>query len=246
MNYRPTLMKMSFCGLRPLGLALVMATTISLKAQTLLESGHADLGVLYQQNAWDLHVHHEDLGEFDPGEVILQVGPAAESTVPAHPGFSFLGSAGTSVWILPQTEEGHSDHLLFLGLSAEEQEPGLFLNDRITLSLAGVTGPGQFALYEVDAFGTPSVFMNSADGITDADRVDLLAGTHRHANWAFTMPGEYEVSFRASGTLADGLAFTQSDVVAYNFSVVPEPNAWSLLLLGGAVAWGWRWLKRQS
>jgi surface-anchored protein len=155
------------------------------------------------------------------------------------------------VWILPQTQEDHEpghngpDDLLFLGLSAEEQPSGLFLNDQLTLSLAAVSGPGEFAVYVVDAFGTPHVRMNSAGGITPEDRVELLAGTHMHVNWAFTMPGDYQVSFQASGILADGLNTpVQSELVAYNFSVIPEPGTWALFLIGGALALGYGWRRK--
>jgi surface-anchored protein len=239
--------------LRPLGLALILTTASNLNAQTILNSGHADIGAAFKGNAWDLYVEHEELGEFEAAEAILQVGLAAQTVVPANPAFGFLGAAGSSVWILPQVDEddenGHDDshRLLFLGLSAEEQASGLFANDQLTLSLSSVSGPGQFALYTVDAFGTPVVHMNSADGITAADRVGLMAGSHMHANWAFTMPGDYEVSFRASGILDDGQnTLIQSEVVAYNFSVIPEPGTWALLVLGASVALGLRFRGRGS
>lgn len=59
----------------------------------------------------------------------------------------------------------------------------------VRVSLRAVRSPARFAVYDVDAFGTPHVIMNSGDGITAADSVILPAGGHRHVNWAFTWPG---------------------------------------------------------
>ena len=42
-----------------------------------LTAGHTDVGVNYEDGAWDLHVHAEDLGEeYEPDAVWLQVGSA--------------------------------------------------------------------------------------------------------------------------------------------------------------------------
>jgi len=211
---------------------LCAATASLLNAQTYLWSGHADVGVNYEDGAWDLHVHHHDLGEFEPGEAVLGVDIAAAlNTVPAGAQWSFLGSAGSPVWILPQT---HDENLLFLGLGTEELATGIFAGDQVTLSLRGVSGPGNFAVYITDMFGAPNVLMNSGDGIGPGDAVTLTAGGHKHVNWAFSAPGIYRIDFEGSGTLADGNLFTSSGNVTYTFEVaaVPEPSTYVLLALG--------------
>jgi surface-anchored protein len=214
--------------------ALTGAAAFNLNAQTYLWTDHTDVGVNYEDGAWDLHVHAEALDlEFEPGEAVLGVDIAgALKTVPANPQFSFLGSAGSPVWILPQA---HDENLLFLGLGTEEMASGLFTGDQVTLSLKAVNGPGTFSVYETSAFGVPTVFMNSGDGTAAGDSIALTAGGHRHVNWAFTAPGVYQVAFEGSGTLADGNVFTSSGDVTYTFAVtaVPEPGAASLLALGG-------------
>ena len=132
---------------------------------------------------------------------------AALNTVPAGAQWSFLGSAGSSVWILPQT---HDHDLLFLGLGTEELAAGIFTGDQVTLSLRGVSGPGNFAVYQTDMFGNPNVFMNSGDGITAGDAVTLGAGAHSHVNWAFGAPGIYQIDFEASGRSRTGMSSRQA------------------------------------
>jgi len=212
---------------------LCSAAALTLNAQTWLWYEHADVGVNFENGAWDFHVHHHDLGEFEPGEAILGVDVlAASNSVPAGSQWSFLGAPGDPVWVLPQTE---NPQLLFLGLGTEELAAGIFTDNQVTLSLKAVSGPGNFAVYQTDMFGSPTVFMNSADGIGSGDAVTLTAGGHRHVNWAFTAPGVYAVDFEASGTLADSNLFTASGDVTYTFAVtaVPEPAMLAMLALGG-------------
>lgn len=206
-----------------------------LAAQTVINSGHADIGIAYEDDAWNLHVHDETQDiEYSPPSgpdgAILQVGPAALTTVSASPLFSFLGPAGSPSWILPAVQD---PGLLFLGFGAEEIESGLFVGDTLNMQLRDVSGPGAFALFDFDGLtGDPRVFMNSGDGFSASDLYVVAAGGHSHLNWAFSAPGTYTVSFEASGTLADGNVFTSSGPVDYTFQVVPEPSTWALFGLG--------------
>lgn len=221
--------------IRQLGLAALLTTGLASQAQTYLWEGHTDVGIVYEDDAWNLPIgQHEATPpmEYAPNEAILWVDLlAAYNTVPANPQFSFLGTAGSSVWILPQVQD---PSLLFLGFGTEELPSGLFVNDQVTLSLSAVRAPGQFSVFENDVFGNPNIIMNSGDGITGADSLVLPAGGHQHVNWAFSTPGTYEVDFNASGTLVDGNVFTASGPITYTFAVeaVPEPTALSLLALG--------------
>ncbi len=205
-----------------LGLAALLAAALNLNAQTVLTNGHTDVGIVYEDDAWNLHIgqHEADPpAEYAPKVAVLQVGPAARTTVPANPAFAFLGAAGAPVYILPQVE---NPALVFLGFGTEELPSGLFTNDQVRLTLRAVRGPGQFAVYDVDAFGTPNVLMNSGDGITAADSVILQAGGHRHVNWAFTTPGTYQVDLEATGMLVTSNQFTTGGPVTYTFDVVPR------------------------
>src|SRR4051794_18080942 len=87
------------------------------QAQThVISEGHTDLSVNYAGGAWDLHVGYDPTGEeFPASDVLLRVNPGAQTTVPNDPAFSFLGSPGSAVWLLPQTQ---NPNLLFLGYGA--------------------------------------------------------------------------------------------------------------------------------
>lgn len=206
----------------PLGLAALLAAALNLNAQRVLTNGHTDVGIVYEDEGWNLHIgqHEADPpAEYAPQEAVLQVGLAARTTVPTNPAFAFLGAAGAPVYILPQAQ---NPALVFLGFGTEELPSGLFTNDQVKVSLRAVRGPGQFSVYDVDAFGTPNVIMNSGDGISAADSVILQAGGHRHVNWAFTSPGTYQVDLEAAGTLVTSNQFTTSGPVTYTFDVVPR------------------------
>ncbi|MDK7162412.1 MULTISPECIES: anchored repeat ABC transporter, substrate-binding protein [Winkia] len=58
-------------------------------------------------------------------------------------------------------------------------------------------GPGDVSAYLTTSFGSPQVYLNSADGIDQRDGVDLPAGAHTHMSWAFTKPGIYQIDFAA-------------------------------------------------
>ncbi len=203
-------------------------------AGTALTSGHADVGIGYE-GAFNLHVHDETTDtEYAPNDAILVVGNQGLQLSPGG-AFSFLGPAGTPVWVLPNEQ---NPELLFLGLGAEELLPADWNGD-ITLSLKSVTGPGNFCLWDVNAFGVPSVKMNSADGIQPGDSVSAVPGSHGHYNWGFSAPGAYSVSFEASGlNVLDGPQ--NSGPVAYSFQVVPEPGPFALAALGlGVISCLW-------
>ena len=221
-------------------LTLVMATAgaVAAQAQTVISSGHIDIGIAYESGNWDLHVHQEEPteAEYEPDEVILQVGAAAQATIPANPSFSFLGNPGDPIWILPKSED---PELLFLGIGTEELDPADWTGS-VTLSLGGVAGPGQFSIWDTDLFGSPLVKMNTGDGIDASDSLEVIPGSHAHFFWGFTAPGDYSVTFEALG-IFEGLE-TASGPVTYQFSVVPEPGTSALLLLGlgGVALAGWR------
>jgi surface-anchored protein len=227
-----------------LPLLMVTAGALAAQAQTVINSGHVDIGIAYESGNWNLHVHQEQPveAEFAPDEVILEVGAAAQTGVPADPSFSFLGNPGDPLWVLPKSE---NPELLFLGIGAEELDPADWTGG-ITLSLESVAGPGEFTIWDTDLFGAPLLKMNSGDGIDSLDNLEVIPGSHAHFFYGFSAPGDYSVTFEASG-LFEGLA-TASGPVTYQFSVIPEPGATALLLLGlgGIAVRAWRHRGKRS
>ena len=203
---------------------LLSAGLLTSSAQVVLTNQHVDVGVAFEDGAWDLHIHDEtnDI-EYEPDAAVLLVGSVARTTVPNDPAYSFLGRAGRPIWILPQVE---NEALLFLGIGSEEIPDGLFLNNAFDLTLKKVRGPGHFTVWDVDAFGTPSVIMNTRDRIRTNDVFHGVAGSHAHVNWGFSQPGRYRVAFEATATLADGTPVSSGEVT-YTFRVqrAPRPHA---------------------
>ena len=213
------------------------------QSQTFISSGHVDIGIGYEDKAFDLHVHQEEPldQEFAPGEAVFAVGPASAGVSPGGAYVSFLGAAGTPVWILPTAEK---EQLPFLGFGTEELTAADW-SGNISLSLKAISGPGTFSIWGVSGFGAPELKMSSVNGISADDRLLLVPGSHGHFNVGFSAPGDYRVTLEASGNhLIDGLR--SSDPATYRFQVVPEPSTWALALTGvgvSALAFHRRWPK---
>ena len=181
-----------------------------------LSTGHTDLGVVYEDGHLSMNIHADTTDtDYVPWRTILQVSGNARVTVPDNPLFAFLGRAGRSVWILPEVQD---ESLLFLGFGSDGLPTGVFSNDVVHIRLKRVHGPGDFALFAYDAFGAPSVVMNTRDHLTAADTYAFAAGSDAHFNWAFTQPGYYYLTFETTGTLPDGRVLS-SGPVTYTFNV---------------------------
>ena len=246
-------------------LLLGTLTAATAFATDTLVDPHADLAVNFKAslvgtatNPWRLTVRDEDrkheyggqrAGAGDALEVVLRAGLEAQFPVPDDPAYSFLGTPGAPIWVLPQTQE--SD-ILYLGTSTENKSAqswtahnvltsllavgipaGSFVSNQITLRLESFTGPGNFFVWTTDSFGDPSprVF-DTSNGLSAADQRTFTPGNHVHFNWAFTAPGTYEIGLRASGTLTGGNQFTQSDLTTFRFEVIPEPGSAALAFAG--------------
>ena len=193
-----------------------------------LTQGHGDLGMAFEGGAWDLHVHvegeeHEEGGgeehehgglEYGPDQILIQVGPASATTMPANPAFSFIGaSSGSGIFVLPAVQ---NPALPFLGFATEEIEDGTFRNDEMTLRLKSVSGPGFYSVWSTDGFGTPTPHLTTADGIDGSDVLVLGTGVHVHLNMAFTAAGVYAITVEATGVLeSDGSTVSSGDVTYY-------------------------------
>ena len=227
-------------NIRQLGLAALLTAGLTTQAQTLVGTGgeHVDVGAAYDEttNEWELHVHDEDndVEYFPATDARLYVGYGANTTVPAGPLWNFLGTAGNQTWILPGAP---TPSLMLLGLAAEEIGSGIFVGDQITFKLKAVSGSGSFAVFDLDSFNDPIVLFNSLDGISGADSHVLPTGAHQDLNWAFSAPGDYTITFEASGISTLNGATTSGDVdYLFRVEAVPEPASGALAGVG-ALAW---------
>jgi surface-anchored protein len=201
---------------------LLSASVAAHAGKVVFSNIHGDLDMGYEDGELELifHDHTHDV-EYDPKDVILQVNGSAKTTVPNSGTYSFLGQPGDPVWILPAVQD---PNLLFLGTASEEIPTGIFVGDAVWLSLEAVKGPGEFALFAIDPFGTPVVLMNSRDGITDSDGLSAPAGGHTDYNFAFSKPGTYHITLEATGVLLDGTVIS-SGKVTYTFKVLRAGSA---------------------
>jgi surface-anchored protein len=198
--------------------AVALAATLSGCTRTPLTTGHIDaLDVDYDGTNLTLDVRNHTVSpindDVDPATLELHAVPASQTTVPADSRYAFLGPAGAPVWILPQTQR---TGVLWPGWDTNDVPAGAFQSDRVTVRLASVSGPGQFTLYTVNSLGSPTVLLNSADGLPDAFNVSR--GVHAHANWAFGAAGTYTLTFEVTATTTGGATKT-SGQIPYQFVV---------------------------
>jgi putative ABC transporter-associated repeat protein len=142
----------------------------------------------------------------DVPAVTFMVLAGARTTVPAEA--AFLGPAGSTVWMLPQTQRAG---LLWPGWNTEELT-GSQVAGPVTWRLDAVDGPGAVTVFQTGVFGDPQFVFRSDDGLPDAYSIPL--GTHAHANWAFSREGAYRLTFTMSARLTDGRTATDTQTLA--------------------------------
>lgn len=152
---------------------------------------------------------------FAPEDVLFQLrdNNVSRIAVPDVPEYSFLGAAGTSVWVAPQVQDFS---LLFAGWDTEGLSAGTFAGDAIDLRLAGVAGPGALEVFQTDSFGLPLRVFSSREG--GPKSLHQAVGSHVHANWAFSALGRYTVTFEATATDTAGHQLS-SGLVDYTWYV---------------------------
>ncbi len=153
----------------------------------------------------------------DVSDVLFVAKAEAQVPVPTGGDFAFLGGGGARVSILPQTQD---PRLVWPGWSTESASLIGRFSGPLRFALEQVDGPGRFHLFASDPFG--GIGQRFASSSPDASFPTTNAWTvglreHVHANWAFSVPGEYALRFRVSGTLAGGGEV--SDVQTYRFRV---------------------------
>lgn len=182
----------------------------------ILNDGHVDVASLL--DGGDLTTRVKDTTASatpvwrDPASTVLQLLPDSQTTVPDSTTYRFLGSAGSRVWQVTETQQ---QGLLWPGWSTEAI-PAAATVGGVTWSLTDVSGPGEFALYTSDptSLGAVDVQFSTRDGITAADSFMIDKSTHAHGSWAFSAQGLYCLAFTRSATLSSGAGASDSFVLA--------------------------------
>ncbi|NEC92336.1 TIGR03773 family transporter-associated surface protein [Streptomyces sp. SID12501] len=192
------------------------ATTASLDAvsdRKVLDEGHIDFAARVVDDKLRIHLKDGTVSGKttwrEPSSVVLHVKPAARNTLPDSDEFSFLGKGGDPVWLLDQVQQ---EGLLWPGWSTDNIEAGA-AEGGVEFSLTEVEGPGTYALYTYDAMSGANILFNSKDGVPDS--FDVPANTHAHGGWAFTEEGTYRLTFKMSGTLANGTKSSDTETVTF-------------------------------
>ncbi|GAA2697223.1 MULTISPECIES: choice-of-anchor M domain-containing protein [Actinosynnema] len=199
-----------------------------------IRDGHVDIGPALVDGAWQVRVEDDSTSPptwRDPAEVVLRIGDAAKAAIPADPAYAFLGQAGETVHLMPQTRRSG---VLWIGWNTRHESVLAQRPEAISLSLHDVEGPGRLRVYlDYGGFRPPKT-------VWDNEELAIEAGAHTHANWAFTAPGEYRARFTARITPRGGeaveatstLRFLVGDATSAS-AEEDEPFPWAIT---GAVA----------
>ncbi|WBQ06792.1 choice-of-anchor M domain-containing protein [Kribbella sp. CA-293567] len=198
---------------------ITMLQVLPAHALTTISSGHVDaLDVDWTGSALTLDLRDGTVTpnvDRNPADVVLNAVPASRTTVPSGASYAFLGTAGSPVWILPQTQVSS---IVWPGFNTEGVPGGALQGNSVTVKLVSVTGPAQVSVYSTSSLGTPSVWFDSGNGLPDTRA--FAVNTHAHANWAFEAAGTYAVVFEVTGKTAAGAAVTTGQKT-YTFTVQP-------------------------
>jgi hypothetical protein len=153
-------------------------------------------------------------------QTVILIPEAAQLTIP--PGFETLGPVDSQLWVLPASQD---PRLLFLGLNTE----GLKLSPQVLdLFVRRIEGPAHFCVWQFDGTGGLALTVQSRDGLTERDRLELPVGAHQHHNLGFSAPGLTTVWFQARAQLDGTNAWSAETPILFSVEPLPE----SLPILG--------------
>ncbi|WP_405061579.1 choice-of-anchor M domain-containing protein [Kribbella sp. NBC_01505] len=175
---------------------------------TVLSVGHVDVAARTVGDRLRFQVKDGTRGTTpvwrDPATVAFQVKPEGDEIVPADPAYRFLGTPGSTIWQIPQTQ---AENLLWAGWNTEAVDYSK-LSGPVHWSLDKVQGPGKLAVFQFDQFGAPLISFDSGKQLPQS--IALAAPTHAHGNWAFTKLGLYKLTFTYSATTKTGQHLTDT------------------------------------
>lgn len=186
-------------------LALTLAASVAAPASAAtLSSGHVDIfDVDRSGSALTLNIKTTSDDNVSPGSTTFVVPPAVLTTVPSGSSYSCLGTAGSPVYVLPQSETAAASlGVLWAGWNTQDVPVAGPSSVKLELDVAGSTIPagGRFAVYTT-SLSTASFKLNTNPTASCTKTLfSVNRNTHAHGAWAFTAPGTYVLKVRATGT----------------------------------------------
>ncbi len=176
--------------------------------------GHIDMGPQVSGNGWIIRIRDDTVSPpvwRELADVVLHAVPASKIEVPQGSDYAFLGSPGSSVWMLPQVQQSG---ILWPGWNTQDPSVVSGTQGDTTWRLNSVTGPGKFKLFLTGSFGKPQVLFDSDRSLPQS--MSIPPNTHAHGNWAFTAEGIYRLGVTMTAAKAGGgsLSDTKTLVVA--------------------------------
>ncbi len=200
--------------------SFILGGTAGSSFLSLRTTEHIDVGVDFEQSAWQLSAEVGSPNPSDPAvdfplEHTLFYGhPSTRRSIPNDARFAFTGAQGGELYVLQQTQVTGE---LFLGFASEETPPQTFQSyletdprvapipfPWITVQIVDARGPGEFSMWQTSGGGSITPFTSTFEGGLDAsDKYFSAPGTHTHLNWGFSEPGFYEIDIQASALVSD-------------------------------------------
>ena len=138
-------------------------------------------------------------GRFNPARTVFHLPDVEDAHTNVVAGYDYIAPEGTDIFYIPSTR---TRGLLYPGLGAEGIRPGALKNNTINLELVRSSVPegGRAEVFTESGRDNPRVFSTN-DQLAPHT---ITSGGHEHLSWAFTRAGIYQLTFRATATLADG------------------------------------------
>ena len=138
-------------------------------------------------------------GRFNPARTVFHLPDVEDARTKVVAGYDYIAPEGTEIFYIPSTR---TRGLLYPGLGAEGIRPGTLKNNTINLELVRSSVPegGRAEVFTESGRDNPRVFSTN-DQLAPHT---ITSGGHEHLSWAFTRKGIYQLTFRATATLADG------------------------------------------
>ena len=138
-------------------------------------------------------------GRFNPARTVFHLPDVKDAHTTVAAGYDYIAPEGTDIFYIPSTR---TRGLLYPGLGAEGIRPGALKDNTINLELVRSSVPegGRAEVFTESGRDNPRVFSTN-DQLAPHT---ITSGGHEHLSWAFTRAGIYQLTFRATATLADG------------------------------------------